>query len=504
MINKFNFYYDESEHSRKINNQTIQQENYYDNFITSIVGWKKEKNKELEEKYIDFEDKYDERKSKGELKSTTIKPKQLKYGFSSLSKDNVEFINDFFDLFNEEIYVYFSVTSKIEYIILQLFRNYENSMFINTDSMKYSIVKAIVLYRPKEIINGMYDSTSELVELLKIFFEERIEENKQNHKLKKMETQAFKEHILLLESISEDFKIDWEYRIAFDGFSHYLKELKIKEYSLFLDMEGVGTTSVAAHQVGLTNVLEIDSKESVGVRWADMLAGLISKFLKSFHQDLRYSSISDGRNKKILSINWFKMTEQQLLLYKKFHYIISCLNNNWYKSFSGLYADDLLTFVSFLEFVSEYESIEEIQKDIEMIPEYFNTKVCKRLEEYFNSMQSSYHFKLPITLVSKSDLRKEYIVGKHGQKIYYDESKQPLLNISIKPRKYYVLSAGVTKKSTPIVTIKEHNEVYCYKLPSEYSEWVLDLISLSGAGIKVFPTMVEFGLKKEKYYAEID
>ena len=119
-------------------------------------------------------------------------------------------------------------------------------------------------------------------------------------------------------------------------------------------------------------------------------------------------------------------------------------------------------------------------------------------------MQSSSHFKLPITLVSKSDSRKEYIVGKHGQKIYYDESKQPLLNISKKPRKYCVLSAGVTKKSTPIVTIKEHNEVYCYKLPSEYSEWVLDLISLSGAGIKVFPTMVEFGLKKEKYYAEID
>lgn len=147
MTNKFNFYYDESEHSRKINYQTIQQENYYDNFITSIVGWKKEKNKELEGKYIDFENKYDERKSKGELKSTTIKPKQLKYGFSSLGKDNVEFVNDFFDLFNEEIYVYFSVNSKIEYIILQLFRNYENSMFINADSMKYSIIKAIVLYR---------------------------------------------------------------------------------------------------------------------------------------------------------------------------------------------------------------------------------------------------------------------------------------------------------------------------------------------------------------------
>lgn len=109
-----------------------------------------------------------------------------------------------------------------------------------------------------------------------------------------------------------------------------------------------------------------------------------------------------------------------------------------------------------------------------------------------------------ITLVSKNDLRKEYIVGNHGQKIYDDEFKQPLLNISKKPQKYCVLSAGVTKKLTPVVTIKEHNEVYCYKLPSEYTELVMYLISLSRVGIKIFPIMVEFGLEKEKYYAEID
>ena len=34
-----NFYYDESEHSRKINYGTVNADNYYDNFVSVIVGW---------------------------------------------------------------------------------------------------------------------------------------------------------------------------------------------------------------------------------------------------------------------------------------------------------------------------------------------------------------------------------------------------------------------------------------------------------------------------------
>ena len=37
---KYIFFYDETEHSRKINYETVTANNYYDNFITGIVGWK--------------------------------------------------------------------------------------------------------------------------------------------------------------------------------------------------------------------------------------------------------------------------------------------------------------------------------------------------------------------------------------------------------------------------------------------------------------------------------
>ena len=38
----YQFYYDETEHSRVINQTTITSSNYCDNFITVIVGWKSE------------------------------------------------------------------------------------------------------------------------------------------------------------------------------------------------------------------------------------------------------------------------------------------------------------------------------------------------------------------------------------------------------------------------------------------------------------------------------
>ena len=66
---KYIFFYDETEHSRKINYETVTANNYYDNFITGIVGWKAEDDKCISDRYLAFESKYDYRKKDGELKS---------------------------------------------------------------------------------------------------------------------------------------------------------------------------------------------------------------------------------------------------------------------------------------------------------------------------------------------------------------------------------------------------------------------------------------------------
>lgn len=72
---KYNFYYDETEHSRKISLETITASNYYDNFISVIVGWTSEDGESVMSKYLAFEEKYGYRKKNGELKSQRVKNK---------------------------------------------------------------------------------------------------------------------------------------------------------------------------------------------------------------------------------------------------------------------------------------------------------------------------------------------------------------------------------------------------------------------------------------------
>ena len=171
---KYVFCYDETEHSRKINYETVTAPNYRDNFITGIVGWKEEENECVSERYLTFELKYGYRKKDGELKSITMKTKDFMLGFASLNKHTIEFYEDLISLFDEKIVIYFSVFSKIEYVISQLFINYHNAMFVNVDYMKYSIIKAINVYRPQKVIEAIYKEPWLFVNELRSFLVDRI------------------------------------------------------------------------------------------------------------------------------------------------------------------------------------------------------------------------------------------------------------------------------------------------------------------------------------------
>ena len=48
------FYYDETEHSRSLNLKTITADEFYDGFVTTIVGWDKARELELEKRYRAF------------------------------------------------------------------------------------------------------------------------------------------------------------------------------------------------------------------------------------------------------------------------------------------------------------------------------------------------------------------------------------------------------------------------------------------------------------------
>lgn len=450
MNKKYNFYYDESEHSRKINKKTVNASNYYDNFVTVSVGWNQVDEKKIEKNMAHSRISL-KKKSKGELKNTTLKPNNFKYGLSSLNADNVQFIHDFLNVFDEKVFLYFSVTSKIEYVINQLFVDYHSNFFEDIELMKYTIVKSILMYRPEDIINGMCDDSSKLIELLKGFFIHKIDENKKNLELKERENTAFSQILLLLDDINENVEIGWNYDIAFHGFLKYIKEMEIGALRLQIDKEGKkGNTLNAAKRVGIQDVCEIDSMKSFGVRIADMLAGIISKLLKAFHNALRYNNSSDYYGKKLLCEEWFRLNEQQFALYKKLRFVISEINNAWYKSYEGIYSDDLMGIVVLLSYIGGFASLEEFNKiDKKMHRENLNTWVCDNLEKHFKRLGS----KLPVIPVGNNN--QEFYFDQRGAKVYFDISKHHLLEIPTEGIIIQVLAVGfLVKRKFRILLLK--------------------------------------------------
>lgn len=385
-MSRYVFYYDESEHSRVINQSTITADNYYDNFITVIVGWEAGLEDEIKEEHHSFELKYSERMSAGELKSSAIKNNQLNNGFASLNKHNISFLYDFLKLFSDRISLYFCTMSKIEYIIWQLFNKYGEIPFVNTYALKYSIVKAIHIYKPEKVIDSIYNHPESIISSLKEFFEHRIIVNQLNPKLKEKENHVFSQVLFLLNSVAPIRSLQWKYNIPFEGFQKYLHEKKIQDYSLIIDREGNKENTVcAAIQTGLKNVADGDSKEYFGIRMADMMAGLIAKMMKALCTALIPANVNIIQ-KTILPASWFELNNDQLNLYKQFYHIIVELDHCWYKSYAGNYADDLVTFIALLDYVNHFSSIEEMKENSAMHGEYFNSFVCNRLAERYRLM----------------------------------------------------------------------------------------------------------------------
>lgn len=378
-MDRYHFFYDETEHSRVINYKTIAADNYYDNFTTAIVGWKSEMDDLISNKYLRFEEKYYYRKRDGELKSYAIKNKDLRFGFSSVSGNSIGFYEDLLSVFGDEIVTYFCVESKIEYIIRQIFCNYRNNIITDFDLVKYSVIKALVTYRPAEVLRAMYEEPSMFIDNLHSFLEQRIEINKQNPQLKELETEAFFRILRLLKDAKCPSEISWDYEMPFEGFKKLLRELNIQDYDLVIDKEGDGTTAEAANKAHLKDVTEMISGNCLGIRMADMFVGLISRMMHSLNHALK-TDYSDGEiEKKLLSESWFIVDDRQLMLYKKLNKII-CFNKPWYSSYGAIYEDDLISFISLLKFMSQFPDAESIKKQIRELPERYNSDVCDALE----------------------------------------------------------------------------------------------------------------------------
>lgn len=113
------------------------------------------------------------------------------------------------------------------------------------------------------------------------------------------------------------------------------------------------------------------------------------------------SDYKDGKiQKTLLDSGWFVLNQRQLDLYKKLYQVICTNNDYWYKSYAGIYADDLIAFVSLLQFMNRFENVDDIKNsNLVMQPEYYNAFVCERLNERYKTLGN----KLPIDSMVKND-----------------------------------------------------------------------------------------------------
>ena len=352
---RYKFFYDESEHSRKLTQNTINSYNFGSHFVVGIIGYKEIDEVSIEHGYSILESM---RPSK-ELKSSTFKFLQFKNGFATLNKGNRVLMNSIFDfIITFNLYNYISIINKLEYVVIQLFKDYKNSVFADMDVLRYVVSKLLNVYKPKIVINAMYKNDGTFISELENFVNEQIIRN-EGLKHKETENRAFKELSLLLSDYNKEYSIDWSYYTPFIGFKQYLDELKIKDYSLVIDEEGNGTTIESARKVGLVNVSEKKSDTSVSVRIADMFTGIISKLIKAVDIDIDYKTPIDVKEYMILSIEWFELDEDSFLLYKKLGKIIFEQHKAHFKSFAGNYSDTFVYFIAFLGYMHDTKTFAE-------------------------------------------------------------------------------------------------------------------------------------------------
>ena len=195
---------------------------------------------------------------------------------------------------------------------------------------------------------------------------------------------------------------------------------------------------------------------------------------------------------------WFALNQRQLDLYKKLYRVICENNDYWYKSFSGIYSDDLVAFVALLQFMNHFSDADEIRNsNIEMQPEYYNAFVCESLKERYKIMRN----KLPIDPIVEDG--KDYFYNQRGAKVYKDINKQPMLLLHSGQNEFYVLSVGFSQNRTPLVTISENDKPICYRLPNEYSDWTMTVAGVSSMGERLFPSKVLFSLIGGRYLVDI-
>lgn len=409
----WNFYYDEAFHDRSITAKDNSEINIYKNgssdiYVGFFCGYDETLEAAISKKYLELDHKYRELftiPEGKELKGTTIKRQNYTHGFASLKKLNINFYDDFFSLLdNPNIIFHISMFSKTELIIREFMRNltFPSQLKPAEETIIYILTKFLFNYRKQSLLKKMMEAStpSEAVQVLHLLrdYVKKVVEQSGHTKKKRAERNAlFELHCILgYAQITNYIKpeLSWRYEPIFIGFNKLLRERNISRKNVSLVIDTEEKTYIAAKAVGKYGNCEQDASEvCTGIRIADFLSHFFGTLAVSLIQELNEGEIKsdddlnqrDYASKKLLSKDWFIVTEPQFNLWNKIESIILNYHHYEWTGYDGVFCDTPALVFALLEYIKLYKNYEEFQN---ISPanhcEYFNTYCCKKLEGLYH------------------------------------------------------------------------------------------------------------------------
>lgn len=491
-------FYDESNHSRKLTSETLNDTNFRFDFVSVIVGICKDKYEQFEKDFLIFENKWKKFYSCDELKSTVIKNKKYKFGLKTFKNDDIKFYSELYNLLLDyNVYLHCGIFNKIQYLVNQLLLSPVLASKIKFDTTSYSISKFLNVYHPAKVIDSIENNIDDFIPEFRTFLIKRKQLNTRIHG--ESEDNMINQVLAIFDDINLDIKLQWNYIFSFDGLRKYLEELNLNCIKLYIDKEGNGKTQASAINDGFNNTEEVDSKNSIGVRCADLLAGFIANMIYEIQCETFYSEDGMTREESLLGINWFKNISSDIFsLYKSTFKLFIETNNSWYKFYRSSYHDGLLYFLALLKEFARYYNFEEyIKVSAEEHQRNVYSILFYDLKAHLDDLNGAYKVEIVNT---------EEVYNAKGAKIFFDIKQYSPLELpqNNQSKKYFALSFGILEPSRkPTITISDNGVPKCYLLPNEFFSIVMEFIGYSMMGNNMFPSFVTITNENNEFHIKL-
>ena len=311
-----------------------------------------------------------------ELKGAHIIKNQFKYGVASLKKNEITFYSKLFDLLLKyRIDNLIFTVSKMSLLIDSKLKNWildagERTGYSSV-LLKYTLTKYAEVEASEKVIKNLLDQSANIESVLLSIEEDLlniIEHNKENSRMQ-IQVKTYREVLQLIKEtnsckIEENegtTSFNWE-KVSYNV-DLWITENKLKGYmpnnmTVILD-EGI--PSFPFKRFNFHAVCEGNKSNNViGLRISDMLVTIAGNYISKMSADTHYD-FEKPSERKILSSEWFDITEEQFsLIIKMKKFFLK--SNQRYGFMVDTYFDDAITFETFLFYISSYSKFEEYKK----------------------------------------------------------------------------------------------------------------------------------------------